>query len=118
MAVCTLSAWAINPATLRDFAAEQNKKCPFPLSEGVIEESVVVDGENLVIQLLVDNSVVPFQQLKEHKQLIHDTKVAELSTDSTLTELYKLCADDGVTIVYTFTDGTDSFAISILPAEL
>lgn len=104
--------------SLEAFAEAQNQECPFELSQGVTEKSVSVDAGQLIILLEVDNSVIPFESLRERQALLHDAKVAELATDSSQDSLRKICADDGVAIVYRFTDGTDSFSITILPSDL
>ncbi len=103
---------------LDQFVQKQNEACPFELSKGVTQKSVTAQDGQLVILLEVDNSVIPFESLKERQTLLHDAKVAELATDSTQDSMRKLCEDDGVTIVYNFTDGTDSFTITILPSDL
>ena len=103
-------------------AVEQaNKEFPMTVEEGLSITGISLEGDYVVYDAKVDESLYSIDLLKESKAELKKSIIEELgSGDTDVKEMIKLCkeADKGIAYIYTGDQTDETCEVRIRPDEL
>lgn len=118
-AMCALQAMAIGTDPISKAVAAY--ECPAVVGQGLTLQSVVFDpdGRTLTYTCSVPAEMAgKFADFKKNTAMFADSKAMELATDPERELLVQSLTDNGVSVVYIFSCGSESCTATITPDML
>lgn len=96
-------------------------ECPVTVARGLTLQSVAFDPEARTLTYtcsVPEDATAKFSEFKKNAAMFADSKAMELATDPDREQLVQSLTDNGVSVVYVFKCGADSFTATVTPAML
>ncbi len=108
-----------NSAKLQAGLDQANKEMPMEVAQGITINKVIDDGNNIVYQATIDDTIYPLDAIEEQKDVLKDNMKSMLAQPDTK-ELFKIAGELNRGLVYQYkgTTSGDKVEIAFTPEEI